>query len=272
MPAARQEIATAVLNGRIYVIAGFDSTNQSTDGVFVYNPQSNSWSTAASLPIVNNHGAAAVANGQLFAFGGVSNRAFVYNAASNSWSEIASMTFTHGGTPAVAVINNKIYVAGGTGSGATQREVEMYDPTTNAWTTLAPMNVGRNHCAGGTIGGKFYVVGGRGVTGSDVALEVYDPAANSWTTLAPMPTGRSGIGAGVVNNRLYVFGGELPALHNEVESYDPGSNTWQQHPAMPTPKHGIWASVIGNTIYLPGGATAQGLGATTSHESFTVSP
>ena len=32
----------------------------------------------------------------------------------------------------------------------------------------------------------------------------------------------------------------------------------------------IWASVIGNTIYIPGGATAQGFGATTSHESFTV--
>jgi hypothetical protein len=40
---------------------------------------------------------------------------------------------------------------------------------------------------------------------------------------------------------------------------------------MPAPKHGIWASVIGNTIYLPGGANIQGLGATTSHESFTVS-
>jgi N-acetylneuraminic acid mutarotase len=86
-----------------------------------------------------------------------------------------------------------------------------------------------------------------------------------------MPTGRSGIAAGVVGDRLYVFGGEIPALHNEVESYDPGSDTWQQHPAMPTPKHGIWASVISNTIYLPGGATVQGLGATTSHESFTVS-
>ena len=85
-----------------------------------------------------------------------------------------------------------------------------------------------------------------------------------------MPTGRSGIAAGVVNNRLYVFGGELPALHSEVESYDPVSNTWQQHPPMPTPKHGIWASIIGNTAYLPGGGAAQGLGATTSHESFTV--
>jgi N-acetylneuraminic acid mutarotase len=139
----------------------------------------------------------------------------------------------------------------------------------NTWTPLAPMNVGRNHCAGGTIGGLFYVVGGRGVAGSDVALEVYDPAANSWTNRAPMPTGRSGIGAGVVNNRLFVLGGEIPTIHNEVESYDPGSNTWQPHPPMPTPKHGIWASVLRNTIYLPGGATAQGLGATTSHESFT---
>jgi hypothetical protein len=55
----------------------------------------------------------------------------------------------------------------------------------------------------------------------------------------------------------------------EVESYDPVSNTWQQHPPLPTPKHGIWASVIGSTIHLLGG-TAQGLGATTSHESFTV--
>jgi N-acetylneuraminic acid mutarotase len=178
------------------------------------------------------------------------------------------MTLEHGNTAAVAVINNKIYVAGGTGG--TQRELEVYDPAANAWMLLAPMNVGRNHCAGGTIGGRFYVVGGRGFGDSDVALEIYDPAANSWTSRTPMPTGRSGIAAGVVNNRLYVFGGEIPALHNEVESYDPVSNSWQQLPPMPTPKHGIWASVIGNTVYLPGGATAQGLGATTSQESFTV--
>jgi hypothetical protein len=39
---------------------------------------------------------------------------------------------------------------------------------------------------------------------------------------------------------------------------------------MLTPKHGIWAAVTGSTVYLPGGATVQGLGATTSHESFTV--
>src|SRR5436190_896637 len=59
MPAARQELSSAVLNGLIYVIGGYDSAGQSTSSVFVYHPQSNSWSTAASLPIANNHGAAA---------------------------------------------------------------------------------------------------------------------------------------------------------------------------------------------------------------------
>jgi N-acetylneuraminic acid mutarotase len=137
MPAARQEIATAVLDGRIYVIGGFNGAGQSTNDVFVYNPQANSWSEAASLPIANNHGAAAVASGQLFAFGGVSNRVFVYNPAGNSWSEVASMNFEHGNTAAVAVINNRIYVAGGTGPGATQREVEVYDPNAGTWTPLA---------------------------------------------------------------------------------------------------------------------------------------
>src|SRR5262245_10425130 len=160
MPAARQEVATAVLGERVYVIGGFDSAGQSTDSVFVYNPQSNTWSAAASLPIVNNHGAAAVANGRLFAFGGVSNRAFVYDPAGNAWSEIASVSAQHVSTPAVAVINNRIYGAGGTGG--TQREVEAYDPSANTSTALAPMNVGRNHCAGGATGNRFYVAGGRG--------------------------------------------------------------------------------------------------------------
>ena len=57
----------------------------------------------------------------------MSNRAFVYNPAANSWSEVAPMTFEHGNTAAVAVINNRIYVAGGT-EGATQREVDLPEP------------------------------------------------------------------------------------------------------------------------------------------------
>lgn len=62
MPSARQEISTAALNGQIFVIAGYDSDAQSTDTVYVFDPPpTNTWSSAAPLPIATNHNAAAVA-------------------------------------------------------------------------------------------------------------------------------------------------------------------------------------------------------------------
>jgi len=270
MPSARQEISTAVLNGKIYVIAGFTSGGASTDTVEVYDPATDTWAAAKSIPLLNNHNNAATAAGKLYTFGGVSKQAFVYNPANDSWSPVASMNMQHGSTAAVGVIDNKIYVAGGTNSPPNQRGLEVYDPATNKWTTRAPMTVSRNHCAGAVIDGKFYVVGGRGADQAPTALEVYDPATNSWSTRASMPTGRSGLAAASVNGELFVFGGEFPDLHSEVEVYNPISNTWRELPNMPTPRHGIWASVIGNKIYLPAGGQVQGYGATNVNEVFTV--
>ena len=270
MPLARQEISSAALDGKIYVIAGFNNSGASTSDVQVYDPKTNSWSPATSLPIVNNHNAAAVAGGRLYSFGGVSNRAFVYNPETNSWSEVAPMRFEHGNTAAVAVIDNRIYVAGGTGSGMTGNELEVYDPVANTWTVLASMAVPRNHCAGGAINGRFYVAAGRGGASAADALEVYDPLTNSWARLPSMPTGRSGVGAAVVNGELYVFGGEIPRLFGEVEAYNPLQNRWRQLATMPTPRHGLFAAVIDNAIYLAGGAIQQGLGATTANEAYTV--
>jgi len=270
MPLARQEISCAALDGKIYVIAGFNNNGASTSDVQVYDPKTNSWSLATPLPIVNNHNAAAVAAGRLYSFGGVSNRVFVYNSGANAWSEVAPMRFDHGNTAAVAVIDNRIYVAGGTGSGMTGNELEVYDPVANTWTTLASMAVPRNHCAGGAINGRFYVAAGRGSDNAADALEVYDPLANRWTRLPSMPTGRSGIGAAVVNGELYVFGGEIPRLFGEVEAYSPLQNRWRTLTPMPTPRHGLFAAVIDNAIYLPGGAIQQGVGATTANEAYRV--
>jgi N-acetylneuraminic acid mutarotase len=271
MPSARQEISSAVLNSKIYVIAGFDSGGASTTTVEVYNPATNSWASAQPIPIANNHNNAAVAAGKLYTFGGVSNAAFVYDPALNTWSPVASMNFQHGGTAAVGVINDKIYVGGGNGGGMQQSELEVYDPVANTWTNLAPMSVPRNHTGGGVINGKLYVVGGRDSADAPTALEVYDPQSNTWTSLAPMPTARSGIGVGVVNGELYVFGGEIPSLHPEVEVYNPASNSWRRLADMPTPRHGLWASVIGNKIYLPAGGSQQGFGASNVNDVFIVS-
>jgi N-acetylneuraminic acid mutarotase len=267
MPTARQELATAVLNGKIYVIGGYDKDGNSTDTVEVYNPNTNTWASAHPIPTAQNHNSAAVAAGQLYSFGGASNRTYVYDPLGDSWSEVAMMNYGHASTPAVGVINNKIYVAGGVGGG--NNRLEVYDPVTNTWTERAPMSVPRNHCGGGVIDGKLYVVGGRDTPQSPTALEVYDPQSNAWAALSPMPTGRSGIGVGAVNGELWVFGGET-TFGGNVEVYNPVNNSWRQLPAMPVPRHGIWASVIGNRIYLPGGGIVEGFGATTWNDVFIV--
>jgi N-acetylneuraminic acid mutarotase len=271
MPVRRQELGTGTLNGRVYVIGGYDEDRRSTATVEVYDPAADTWAFARPLPVAVNHNAAAVAAGRLYSFGAGAGETFVYDANGNAWSSRASSHYVHGGTAAVGVINDKIYVAGGTGS-PSQRELEVYDPGANTWTVKAPMSVPRNHCAGGVINGKFYVAGGR-MVGSINALEVYDPETNSWSTLAAMPTARSGIAAAVVNNELWVFGGEDPegfTLNREVEVYNPVTNTWRQLPDMPFPRHGIWASVIGNKVYLPGGASSAGFAATNTNQIFTV--
>jgi N-acetylneuraminic acid mutarotase len=272
MPVYRQELATSALNGKIYVLGGYDELRNSTATVEVYNPISDTWAFAHALPYAVNHNAAAVAGGKLYSFGAGAGETFVYNPDGNSWSARASSHYVHTQTAAVGVINDKIYVAGGTGT-PSQRELEVYDPVTNTWAVKPPMSVPRNHCAGGVINGKFYVVGGRGASNSATALEVYDPSSNTWSPLAPMPTGRSGIAAAVVNNEFWVFGGEDldGGLFGNVEVYNPVSNSWRQEPNMPSPRHGIWASVIGNKIYIEGGGYHAGFAATNTNQIFTVS-
>src|SRR5262249_60102012 len=87
-PTARQEISAAVIEGKIYSIAGFTGSGASTNNVYVYNPQNDQWTEVAPLPITNNHNAAAVAAGKLYSFGGTSNRCFLYNPQNNNWTDV----------------------------------------------------------------------------------------------------------------------------------------------------------------------------------------
>src|SRR4030095_4747412 len=110
LPTARQEISVSVLDGKIFVIAGYDANGQSTATVEVYDPRSNAWQKAAPLPLATNHNAAPTVHCPPYALAGTGPRAFVYEARRDAWTEVASMRYTHGGTPAVAVIGGKIYV------------------------------------------------------------------------------------------------------------------------------------------------------------------
>src|SRR5262245_64402144 len=107
MPTARQELATAALNGKIYAIGGYDSSGTPTNIVEVYDPATNTWSSAHPIPFPLHHNSAAVAAGKLYSFGGPSTLAFVYDELNDSWSPVASMLFFHALTLLLAYLMTK---------------------------------------------------------------------------------------------------------------------------------------------------------------------
>jgi N-acetylneuraminic acid mutarotase len=156
-------------------------------------------------------------------------------------------------------LNGIFYVAGGmdntTNAIAT---LQSYDPTTNAWTYLAPLPETRYSGNGiGAINGKLYVAGGWNGAFPTNTLYVYDLAKQEWTTRAPMPQ-LSGCGAsGVINSQLYVispcdgFGGVATYL----DRYDPGSDTWTSLANSHVGHSQSAAAVINGKFYVAGGVT-----------------
>jgi N-acetylneuraminic acid mutarotase len=270
------EHAVAELNGKIYVIAGNTNNGGTVATVQVYDVATDRWTLTNPLPIAVNHNMAAAANGKLYSFGGQTASAtsspftdavYAYDPATGQWSARAPMP-TKRSAGATAVINGKIYVAGGRPPQG--HDFAVYDPAADAWTRLPDLPTQRNHLAVAAINGKVYVAGGRFEAGNTAPmtdiLEIYDPATNRWSQGARMPTVRGGINGLVANGCFHVFGGEGNApdpkgIFHEHEAYDPATNAWTELADMPIPVHGVTgAAFLNGLIYLPAGAAARGGG------------
>ena len=76
--------------------------------------------------------------------------------------------------------------------------MEVFDPQTNAWKALAPMNTGRSGVAMAAVQGKLYAAGGWDGTNALATAEVFDPQQNHWEAVAPMAQVRHSCGAGAI--------------------------------------------------------------------------
>lgn len=281
--APNSEIAVAELNGKVVVIGGYPSSRVVVNTVQVYDPTRDVWELSTPLPMALHHAMAAAVNGKLYVIGGETagsgatfgpvpptgagfvDRVFEFDPATGVWSSRASMP-TARSAGATAVIDGKIYVAGGRPPRGA--DFAVYDPVADRWTTLPDLPTQRNHLAAAAIDGKVYVAGGRfgaGV-GSEMTavLEVFDPRTNTWERKAPMPKPRAGINGIAALGCFYVFGGEgndaVPSgVFAEMEAYNPKTDRWTTLTPLPTPVHGVTgAAFLNGWIHLPGGGVERG--------------
>ncbi|MBI4635329.1 MAG: galactose oxidase [Candidatus Rokubacteria bacterium] len=278
MPTARQEVAAAALDGRVFVVGGLGPGGAPSAIVEAFDPATNRWETRAPLPAATHHAAAATLEGRLFVIGGFTGgrvswtpvgTVYEYDPGRDSWSTRASLAAPRGAL-AVAALGGRLHALGGD-SGDPTNAHEVYDPAANRWTSANPMPTARDHLAALAFQGRVWAIGGRrSFLGAQYAnVEVYDPATDSWRTGTPLPTGRGGIAAVALADRIFVFGGEAPLrIFSATEMWDTGNGRWIAKAPLVTARHGLGAAVVGDTIYVSGGATRPGFARSDANEAY----
>lgn len=205
--------AVAALNGKIYVMGGFNRNTWSADSTMeIYDIATNTWAAGPPMLTPRSWGRAVTLNGKIYVLGGVGygyrNNCEVFDPSKQAWSRCASFN-TGRYLFAAVVAKGKIYIMGG-GS---------YDP-----------------CQTEACHKVF----------SDV--QVYDPSTNSWTNKTPMPTPASSIDAVVVNDTILVFGGG-----GLCRAYDITNDIWKEKISNQNPSGAFSIAYLNGVLYRFGG-------------------
>lgn len=121
--------------------------------------------------------------------------------------------------------DNKIYAIGGYGGSANASclsTVERFDPLTNKWEMVAPMNEGRRALAAVAMPDGIYAIGG--YNGKDYidSVERYDLVKDRWTLITALTSPKCTMSALASPDfqSIYVLGGFNGVQLDEIERYD----------------------------------------------------
>ena len=245
-------VSVLLANGKVLIAGGVDSFGVGLDTVELYDPATNTFAPAASLPMMNSHRdgptGTSLPNGEALLAGGferpfgftsiVSDTIDLYDPVTNSFAPAASTpTMNSPRTNAAAALlpNGMVLIAGGTAPGPERSSafggvflasVDLYDSATNSFAppaTTPTMNEPR--CCGLTAtllqNGKVLIT--QGGQPADNTVDLYDPTTNTFAPAALLPkmnqTRVQATATLLPNGKVLIAGGGL--LLNTIELYTP---------------------------------------------------
>lgn len=224
--------AARLTDGRVLVTGGVDRYDHPLSETEIYNPVTDSWSSASSMQRLRHfHTATPITGGRVLVVGGdvaagpATVAVEIYDAATNTWSYGPAPAVNLSGHTATSLADGRVLIVGGAGAG--MESAEIFDPVTNAWSPAGNAITARTwHTASLLPSGKVLVAGGTDGNGAELAsAEVYDPETNSWSVAAPMYDQRKNHSAAVLQTgEVLVTGGNNSGVElATAELYSPGA-------------------------------------------------
>lgn len=221
----------------IYVLGAFTGPyphETPIPNIYIFNPAKNEWRKGPEIPEARRRGAAGAftLNNRIYLVCGEQDGHWdghvawldEFDPSTGSWKVLADAPRPRDHV-SVAVLNNKLYVAGGRLSTARTNNV-------------------LNTCIS--------------------EVDVYDFKSGQWTTLREsIPTKRAGGTALTFDNKIIIIGGESDAHaegHNEMEAFNPKTMKWEKLPSLLQGRHGTQGAVIKGKIYIGSGSANRGGG------------
>ncbi len=261
-------VAAVLPNGKVLLVGGFNgATFQLLTSTDLYDPATNTWSSAGSLPAGRWYPTATLLlSGRVLIAGGWNgadsnpflSSSELFDPAANVWTSTASMSTGRTAHTATPLQGGKVLVVGGyhasgSSSPAYLDAAEIYDPSTNTWASAAAIPGARAyHTATLLQNGKVLVAGGQnGSTSYLGSVYIYDPVSNTWTAAAQLPSRRSQHSATLLaSGRVLVVGGNRASW----TVYDPITSTWSSEASMPSARYRHAATLLssGNVLVTGG--------------------
>lgn len=246
-PQSFHHFQPVVKDGLIYILSAWvtpNPFNDSNDSIYIYNPLTDDWTTGREVPVTRKRGSA----------GCVLFEDKMYIACGNEGG--------HGGHSDVKVW------------------LDVYDPATGVWDSLADAPVARDHIYATVLNDELFLAAGRQSNNNSwlsttiLQIDSYDFQTNTWKTVGPdLPTGRSGAPILTLDDKLVVIGGETDQndAHEEMEVYDPVTDKWIRYTDMDPSSHGTNAIVNNGMIWVAGGSEKKGVSNQDSDHKFFYS-
>lgn len=216
LPRGLERFGMAAINNRIYAAGGYANGElgvEPTALMWSWSPEGRIWQSEAAMPGAKADFSMLAYDGLLYAIGGTreDNSIYVFDPEARSWDTIGIPDDVTRRGAAIAAIDGRIYVIGGSLRGELSAQVDIYDLAENAWSRGPDLPGASTGVAAVVHNARIHVLGGTGVEG-DQRLTLrrhasWRPGDTEWRAEADLPTPRTAADAAVLNGGIYLIGG-----------------------------------------------------------------